>query len=276
MDVTSSGGHDSFMRCVLAFITSAFLASTATADGVDVDLELVLMVDVSRSMTERELDIQRRGYAEALQSADVFAAVQAGLLQRIALSYVEWAGTQEVIVQWRLLETREDLLAFAEAISPNFHPGLRRTSISEALVFAQNHIADNDYEGLRKVVDISGDGPNNQGRPVTRARDLALADGLIINGLPLMTQEGLGSQWHLERLDLYYQNCVIGGPGAFVIPVYDWEDFAEAVRRKLVLEIAGDLPEATIVPVQFTPVDPLDCRAGEKMLEQRRMNWGSQ
>lgn len=261
------------MRRLLALIAMLILAPVAQADEVEVDLELVLMVDVSRSMTPRELEIQRRGYAAALRSDEVHAAVRSGLLQRIALSYVEWSGTQEIIVDWRLVETREDLEAFAGTLTAEFDPALRRTSISEALVFGALHMRSNGYAGLRRVIDISGDGPNNQGRPVAVARDRVLAEGITVNGLPLMTREGMGMQWHLDRLDLYYQACVTGGPGAFVIPVLDWEGFADAVLRKLVLEIAGAQTIPRIVPAQMARRDPRDCMVGEKMLEERRRQW---
>ncbi len=249
------------------------MTSAASADAIEVDLELVLMVDVSRSMTERELEIQRRGYAAALRSDAVYAAVQSGLLQSVAMTYVEWAGTQEVIVDWRVLQSRDDLEAFANILTTKFNPALRRTSISEALVFGMREIETNIYQGIRQVIDISGDGPNNQGRPVTRGRDAALAKGIVINGLPLMTQEGMGSAWHLDRLDLYYQSCVIGGPGSFVIPVLDWDDFAEAVRRKLVLEMVARPVEAQIVPAQLRERDPTDCLIGEKIWQDRMRYW---
>ena len=260
-------------RLAVRLLSAVLLAAPAAADGVEVDLELVLLVDVSRSMTERELEIQRRGYAAALDTDHVHAAMQSGLLQRIAMTYVEWAGTQEVVVDWRLLETREDLAAFAETLSNQFNPALRRTSISEALIFGAEMIGSNDYEGLRKVIDVSGDGPNNQGRPVTQARDAVLADGIVINGLPLMTREGMGSQWHLEDLDLYYEGCVTGGPGSFVIPVLEWDDFADAVRRKLILEIASRPEPVQVIPVQYAPRDPQDCLVGEKMWQDRRRFW---
>ncbi len=236
------------------------------------------MVDVSRSMTERELEIQRRGYAEALRSDAVFAAVQSGFLQRIAISYVEWANTQRVIVDWRVVETREDLADLASSLVNEFNPALRRTSISEALLFGAAYMESNDYTGLRRVIDVSGDGPNNLGRPVACARDQVLAEGIVINGLPLMTREGMGSWWHLEGLDLYYDACVTGGPGSFVIPVLEWEQFAEAVRRKLVLEIAAIPPPAQAIPVQAVPVqylvtDPTDCLVGEKMWRERSRYW---
>lgn len=245
----------------------------ASADTVEVDLELVLMVDVSRSMTERELEIQRLGYAEALRSDAVFAAVRSGLLQSVAITYVEWAGTQEIVVDWRVVKTRADLEAFADVLTAKFNPALRRTSISEALVYGASLINDNDYRGLRRVIDISGDGPNNQGRDVVRARDAVLAQGIVINGLPLLTKEGLGLGWHLDRLDIYYETCVVGGPGSFVIPVLDWEDFALAVRQKLLLEISATPPEAHITRVQAVKRDPRDCRVGEKILQERQRYW---
>ena len=249
------------------------LSPTAKADEIEVDLELVLMVDVSRSMTARELEIQRRGYAEALRSDAVFAAVQSGLLQTVAVAYVEWAGTQKVVIDWRVLQTRADLAAFADILTSRFDPALRRTSISEALAFGAEMIENNIYKGLRRVIDISGDGPNNQGRLVETARDSVLAKGIVINGLPLLTQEGMGSAWHIDQLDVYYETCVIGGPGSFVIPVFDWDDFAEAVQRKLVLEMVSRPQLHSIIPVQSVPRDPTDCRIGEKIWEERRRYW---
>ena len=256
---------------LLALLILLF-AAPAQADGIEVDVELALMVDVSRSMTPNELEIQRQGYAAALRSDAVYAAIQNGLLQRIALTYVEWAGDQRVIVDWRIVQTRDDLTAFADRLTAKFDPALRRTSISSAIGYAARSIRDNPFAGLRRVIDISGDGPNNQGIPVLEARDAALAQGLTINGLPLMTREGMGTFWHLDDLDLYYRDCVIGGPGAFAIPVLNWEDFAAAVQRKLVLEIAG-LPTPGPTKAQYRYSDSFDCLIGEKMWEQRRRYW---
>jgi hypothetical protein len=249
-------------------IAAAALAGPAPAE--EVDLEIVLMVDVSRSMTAHELEIQRRGYAAALNTDAVYAAVQSGLLQKVAMAYVEWAGIQRVVVDWRLLESREDLAAFAEALGGGLGAGQQRTSISEALVFGTDMIETNGYEGIRRVLDVSGDGPNNQGRPVTQARDAAVAAGLVINGLPLMTREGMGAQGGIVDLDGYYRDCVTGGPGSFVVPVYDWDDFADAVRRKLVLEMAAGPPAAAVVPAQFAA--GYDCLIGEKIWRDRQ-NW---
>ncbi|MBV7409081.1 DUF1194 domain-containing protein [Maritimibacter sp. DP1N21-5] len=252
------------------------ISSPVHAQDVPVDLELVLMVDVSRSMSPTELEIQRTGYVEALRSDEVHEAILSGYQGRIAVTYVEWAGSQQVIVPWRLLETREDLIALADDLSVTFNPSLRRTSISEALHFGAALFQDNGYMGDRTVIDISGDGPNNQGRYVNEARDAVVAQGVTINGLPLMTRDGMGADWSIDHLDLYYETCVIGGIGAFVLPVYDWEDFPEAVKRKMVMEIfigEGETPEnpERLVPIQYR--DSTDCQIGEKMWEARRGIW---
>lgn len=244
----------------------------ARAQQIEVDVELALMVDISRSMTPSEVEIQRRGYAEAMLSDEVMTAIRSGLLGAIALRYVEWAGSEShrEIVPWTVIQTPQDARAFAEALRRPFAGGLRRTSISGALAEATGSIATNAYSGLRRVIDISGDGPNNQGIPVQQARDAALREGIVINGLPLMTSEGLSGRWDIGGLDLYYRDCVIGGPGAFVIPVRDWAEFAAAVRRKLVLEIAGAPPPAALIRVQARSYD---CLIGERMWRERRRSW---
>ncbi|WP_195820488.1 DUF1194 domain-containing protein [Roseobacter sp. MH60115] len=256
------------MRHWLALLL--ILPTFLSAQDVEVDVELFLAVDVSRSMSPAELEIQRRGYAEALTSPQVMEAIENGLLGRIAITYVEWAGeySQRVVVPWTLLATRREAQAIAHRITARFDAGLRRTSISGALLYAAEDFDGNGFQGLRRVIDVSGDGPNNQGRPVERARDAALAEGFIINGLPLMTQDQLSEIWGIPDLDIYYRHCVIGGPGAFVIPVLAWDQFADAVKRKLVLEIAG-LP-ARIYPAQLAQEQPYDCLIGEKMWEQNR------
>lgn len=275
------------MRAVILALLASLLAlplraqpeEAAPGPGIEVDLELVLLVDVSRSMTPHELEIQRRGYAEALTSDAVLAAVQSGLLGRVAVTYVEWAGVfaQRTIVDWTLLETRADAEDFAATLSFAPSRSMRRTSISGALDAGTRLFDDNGFSGLRQVIDISGDGPNNEGRPVTQARDAALARGITINGLPLMTREGMGGRWQLDDLDLYYSNCVIGGPGAFVVPVTSWDGFAEAVRRKLVLEMVDAAPGGErggerLVPVQMRGARPggYDCMVGERIWRQGR------
>jgi len=255
-------------------------AAALSAQTIEVDVELVLAVDVSRSMSPEELDIQRRGYAEALVSDEVIDAIGDGLLGRVAIQYVEWAGqyNQRIIVDWTLIEDRADAQAFARQLLAHRSPSMSRTSISGGINFAVNAINTNAYSGNRRIIDISGDGPNNQGPYVVRARDEALASGIIINGLPLMTRDGIYSQFDIERLDLYYRDCVIGGPGAFLIPVLSWEEFPEAVRRKIVLELAGrPSPPARIMPTSSSILDmpggESDCLIGEKIWEQNRWMW---
>lgn len=247
-----------------------FAAPLAAQERVEVDIELVLAVDVSRSMSPMELEIQRKGYAAALSSDEVFGAIGGGMIGRIAITYVEWAGShsQTVIVPWTLIETTEQADAVADTLSGFFMEGMRRTSISEALVYAADSFELNRFDGLRRVIDVSGDGPNNMGRPLLAARDDVLSRGIVINGLPLMTQDDFSSRWGIDDLDAYYTNCVIGGPGAFVIPVTTWDQFAEAVRRKLVLEIAG-----TIAPERerVMPANGYDCLVGEKLWQRNQM-----
>ena len=182
---------------------------------------------------------------------------------------MEWAGTgsQRVIVRWSLIRSAEDAGVFAAKLTAHFDPSLRRTSISGVLDYASGLFDRNGFRGLRRVIDVSGDGPNNQGRMVTSARDDTVARGIVINGLPLMTRDGMGSYWHLEDLDAYYEDCVIGGPGAFVVPVHAWEHFPAAVRRKLVLEIAA-LPPTNNTGgglLQLTNASGYDCLIGEKI-----------
>ncbi|NGO50136.1 DUF1194 domain-containing protein [Allomesorhizobium camelthorni] len=246
-----------------------------------VDIELVLAVDVSLSMSPDELEIQRRGYAAALTHDRVIEAIAAGVYGRIAVTYVEWAGstTQHVVVPWTAIATRSDAERFVRQLSANPPSSARRTSISGALDFGGDLFAESGFQGMKRVIDISGDGPNNQGSPVTGARDALIAQGITINGLPLMTNGGLASAYDVENLDLYYQDCVIGGPGAFMIPVNDWSQFPEAVRRKLVLELAGGSSERTRdeaahPPVQLAQAAPgYDCMIGEKLWRDRSWMW---
>jgi len=255
-------------------ITLVLFWSTAlhAQEPIEVDVELFLAVDVSRSMQPFELEIQRRGYAAALTSDEVQAAIGGGMLGRIAITYVEWSGSgsQRTIVPWTLLDSPETAADIAGQITANFKLALRRTSISAALDYAARSIETNGFQGLRRVIDISGDGPNNMGPPVTRARDRVLARGMTINGLPLMTTDNSPTaRYNIDDLDAYYTACVIGGTGAFVLPVTTWAEFEEAVRRKLVLEIAA-LPATTPRLWRTQGTKPYDCLIGENIWEKNQ------
>ncbi len=230
-----------------------------------------------------ELDIQRDGYAAALTHERVLQAIADGAYGRIAVTYFEWAGvsSHHVIVPWTVIAGKADAERVAALLSARPPNSARRTSIAAALDFGADLFAESQYQGMKRVIDISGDGPNNQGEPVNTARDAVVEQGIVINGLPLMTTGGFSSVYDVTNLDDYYTDCVIGGPGAFMIPVNDWSQFPEAVRRKLVLELAGPFSPAwraemadsklPVVKVQASP--PTDCLVGEKMWRDRSWMW---
>ena len=242
----------------------------AGSEHPSVDVELVLAVDVSYSMDPGELLLQREGYAEAIVSNEFLQALNAGPNRRLALVYVEWSGPndQEIIVPWRLIDSHESAAAVAAEIAKAPVRMGSRTSISGAIDFALPLFDADPYRGLRRVIDVSGDGVNNDGSPVTIARDAALARGITINGLPIMLEGRLPSQMDIDDLDLYYEDCVIGGSGSFMVAIRSRDGFKEAIRTKLVLEVAGGLPRARIVPV--TEREPrISCLIGEAIWAKR-------
>jgi hypothetical protein len=240
-----------------------------------VDVELILAVDVSYSMDMDELAIQREGYAQAIISKEFLQALKSGPNGKIAITYFEWAASsdQKIIIPWRLIDGPETADAVANEIMKTPVRRASRTSISGAIYFAMPLFNEDPYHGLRRVIDISGDGPNNNGAPVTGARDEALSKGIVINGLPIMVKEPSYSTMDIDNLDWYYEDCVIGGPGSFVISIKDREKFKEAIRTKLLLEIAGRTPEPRIVPVaEKADKEPrVSCMVGEKIWQDR---WG--
>jgi hypothetical protein len=241
----------SMARWIRLFLMALGLALVAPAAHArePVDVALVLAVDVSRSMSPRELEIQRDGYAAALAHPDVIRAIAQGAYGRIAVTMFEWAGSGSVrlVLDWTLVESAADAERVAETVRRSQPFPQRRTSISGAIGHGLARLDAAPYEGFRKVIDISGDGPNNQGGPVLEARAKALERRIVINGLPLMTREGPGGGFNIDDLDVYYANCVIGGPGSFLVPVTQWDQFPEAIRRKLILEIGGIVPLQTTV-----------------------------
>ena len=237
-----------------------------------VDVELVIAVDVSYSMDMDELAVQREGYAQAIVSKEFLQALKSLPIGKISVTYFEWAASsdQKIIIPWRVIDGPETADAVADEIMKTPIRRASRTSISGAIYFAMPLFEANPYRGLRRVIDISGDGPNNNGLPVVGARDIALAKGVTINGLPIMVKEPSYSTMDIENLDWYYEDCVIGGPGSFVVPIKDREKFKEAIRTKLLLEVAGRTPERRIVPVAER--EPrVSCLIGEKIWQDR---WG--
>ncbi len=207
---------------------------------------------------------------QAFRHPEVIAALGSGLHGRIALSYVEWAGprSQAMTMPWRLVDGPAAAEGVAATLEGARSPRIRGTSISGALAFSAALFDGNGFAGARQVIDISGDGPNNMGPPVLPVRDAVLARGVTINGLPLTLRPsgslspGYGSLPD-GLLDLYYEDCVIGGPGAFFLSVQAPDQLADAIRRKLVLEIAGHVPGPA--PAQLTQRAPrIDCLIGEK------------
>jgi hypothetical protein len=241
-------------------------------DMPSVDVELVLAVDVSYSMDMDELAIQREGYAQAIVSKEFLQALKTGPNGKISVTYFEWAASsdQKIIIPWRVIDGPESADAVAAEIMKTPIRRASRTSISGAINFAMPLFEENPHRGLRRVIDISGDGPNNNGLPVTGARDAAIEKGITINGLPIMVKEPSYSTMDIDNLDFYYEDCVIGGPGAFVVTIKDREKFKEAIRTKLVLEVANLQPERRVVRVAER--EPrVSCMIGEKIWQDR---WG--
>lgn len=224
-------------------------AALMTASGYDpaneMDVELVLAVDISQSMDSEEQEAQRAGYVAALTSKEFLDAIQVGPLGRVAVTYMEWGGIDEhfIVADWTVIQDAPSAKNFAAKISAAPLRQVQRTSIASALEKSVFLIQSNRYEGLRRVIDISGDGPNNQGGSVTAMRDRMIAAGVTINGLPLMMKSNKNTWQAMLNLDHYYEDCVIGGPGSFAIPVRSQEAFADAIRMKLVMEIGGREPD---------------------------------
>ena len=214
---------------------------SAPAEGLrtEVDLALVLAVDVSYSMDPDEQALQREGFVEAFRSALVKDAIGRGQLGRIAVTYFEWAGAgdQRTVLPWTLIDGPASANAFADALTTKPTRRASRTSISGALDYATKLIGEAPFDSMRRVIDVSGDGPNNSGRPIQAARADTLARGITVNGLPLMLKAP--GYYDIPDLDLYYRDCVIGGVGAFMVPVRDRDQFREAVKTKIVLEVAS-------------------------------------
>ena len=206
-----------------------------------VDVLLVLAVDVSRSVDEDEARLQREGYRNAVSDPLVVEAIRGGMIGAIGIAYVEWAGAeyQRLVLPWTRIGTPADAFSWASRLDEAPRASLSWTSISGALDYSHRVLADAPFEGTRRVIDVSGDGVNNSGGPVEAARDKVLAEGVTINGLPIMNDRPTFGRLPPVPLDEYFRESVVGGPGAFVIPVEDFQAFGQAVKRKLIREIAG-------------------------------------
>lgn len=252
---------------------NALLSAPGPKESVDV--ELIIAVDVSYSMDPDEQALQREGYTEALTSRVFVDAIRKGPNGRIAVTYFEWAGVteQRLIVPWQIIDGPEAADAFVQELNKAPVRRVSRTSISGALMFANSLFEQTTYKGLRRVIDVSGDGTNNQGPLIETARDEIIAKGITINGLPIMLKDPNTGFLDIPNLDQYYEDCVIGGPGAFIVPARGREQFVDAIRKKLLLEIAGMKPEKRELNAVVPIVGPsrVPCSIGEQMWQKR---WG--
>lgn len=245
----------------------------AESKATTVDVELVLAVDISYSMDPDELALQRDGYARALTSSEFLNALRQGIHGKIAITYFEWAGAgdQKIVMPWRVIEGPESAGSVANEISQAPLRRAARTSISGALLYGMSLFDSSGQRGIRRVIDVSGDGANNSGQLVVVARDEVLSKGITVNGLPIMLKRPSYSTMDIEMLDQYYEDCVIGGPASFVVPVRDREKFVEAIRTKLVLEVAGLTPPVRIM--KASAANPrVPCTVGERLWQER---WGN-
>jgi hypothetical protein len=266
-----------------AMTAAAFVAAALAAPGmprladkssgaISVDVELVIAVDVSYSMDPDEQALQREGYIQALTSREFMQALRQGANGKIAITYFEWAGQfdQKIVMPWRLIEGPESADAVAAEIAAAPYRRASRTSISGGLTFAKPLFDNSGYRSTRRVIDVSGDGANNAGLLIVPTRDDVLAAGITINGLPIMLKRPNVGTMDIVNLDVYYEDCVIGGPGSFVIPIRERSQFIEATRTKLVLEVAGRQPEPRVIPASADQ-PRISCTIGEKMWQDR---WG--
>jgi hypothetical protein len=235
----------------LALLVAVAAAAVAPASAVAqtaVDVQLVLAVDVSGSVSDERFRLQQKGYAQAFRSHRLLEAIGSGNSRAIAVTMTQWTGPmqQEVVVEWMVIRDEASMLAFADAIDRT----TRRlygggTSISGAIEHAMTRFAASKVESGRRIIDVSGDGANNRGKPAAEARDAAVKAGITINGLPILALE--------PHLDQYYANNVIGGPNAFHLVAESYDTFAEAVLKKLIMEISstpGDGSAVEVTPAQ--------------------------
>ena len=227
----------------LAVLAGASAARAATP----VDLQLVMAVDVSRSIDEVEAELQRRGYIEAMTNERVIDAILSGENKAIGVCYVEWAGThyQQTVVDWMLIDSAQAALGFSDKLAESPRTSQSWTAVGQGLLYSAKRFEDAPFTSRRRVIDISGDGRTNDGPPAELVRDTLVADGFVINGLPVMMNRTNYGRPPDTTLDKYYEENVIGGPGSFMTVAANFDDFGHAVRSKLIREISSrDAPTA--------------------------------
>jgi hypothetical protein len=231
----------------LSSLVAVLLWLAAPLAAQQVDVELVFLADSSGSIDEGESAFQRKGHALALAHPDVLSAIRQGVAGRIAVTYVEWgnAAHQDVVVPWTIIDGSASAKAFGDALMAAPRRAFGYNAIGSALEKGRQLIGGNTIEGIRKVMDLSGDSANSwDGIPIETARRAAMADGIVINGLPILCREGsCGGRPVGYDLEKAFEDKIIGGPGAFVVTAESREAFEMAVRRKLILEISGLTPE---------------------------------
>lgn len=236
-------------RCAGRLLAALMLASLALGATVaraaeKVDLLLVLASDVSRSVDAQKFELQRRGYGQAMSDPRVVEAIRSGSNGRIAVCFIEWSGvmSQKMVIDWTIISDAETARQFGDRILEAPRSFADRTSISAAIEFSVMHLEKSPFEAARRTIDVSGDGTNNSGRDVAVARDEALAKGITINGLVILSDRPLA--WNPEHtnppggLDNYYRQNVVGGPRAFVMVAQDFNSFGQALINKLIAEVA--------------------------------------
>jgi Protein of unknown function (DUF1194) len=233
-------------RPLMAALTIAVsLLAAPGARAETVDLQLILATDVSISVDNEEFRLQREGYAAAITNPLVLAAIERGPHHAIAVSFIEWSGprAQRVIVDWTVIRGDDDADAIAGRLRELPRSFADATAIGSAIDFAMKHFQASGVESRRRVIDVSGDGDSNSGRPVEYARDDAVRAGVTINGLAIVNEHpALGFVGHIQPvggIGEYYRTRVVGGPDSFVLKIDDFDSFAEAITRKLVTEIAS-------------------------------------
>jgi hypothetical protein len=244
---------------ILLVAMSALLAPAFAAE--DVDLLLVLAADVSRSVDQPKFQLQREGYAAAIANPRVLDAIASGPNRRIAVSFVEWsgAGNQKLVTDWTIISDANSARAFGDQLAEAPRSFADRTSISGGIEFAMAQFARAPYSAKRRVIDVSGDGTNNAGRDVGMVRNEVVKEGVTINGLVILSERPL--PWNPEHtnppggLPKYFEDNVIGGPGAFVIVAEDFKSFGQALISKMIAEIASLPPRRPLAETRHARRD---------------------